>query len=172
MDFINIAKQRQSVRRYKNQKVEPEKLNQILEVAHVAPTAANLQPVHLIAVQSEEGLVKISKAAGIYNAPLAIIVCADHNKAWIRPFDQKQSGDIDASILTDHMMLQATELGLGTVWVCYFKPDVLREEFNFPDNLEPVNILVIGYSDDDPADTNRFDAQRIPMSQLVSYENL
>ncbi len=172
MDFINIAKQRHSVRSYKNQKVEPEKLEQILEAAHVAPTAANLQPVHLIAVQSEEGLAKVSKAAGIYNAPLAIIVCADHNKAWVRPFDQKQSGDIDASILTDHMMLQATELGLGTVWVCYFKPDVLREEFNLPDSLEPVNILVIGYSDDDPADTNRFDTQRIPMSQLVSYENL
>ena len=70
------------------------------------------------------------------------------------------------------MMLQATELGLGTVWVCYFKPDVLREEFHLPENLEPVNILVIGYSDDEPADMNRFDSQRIPVSQLVSYENL
>ena len=51
--------------------------NCLLYTSHVAPTAANLQPVHLIAVQSEEGLAKISKAAGIYNAPLAIIVCAD-----------------------------------------------------------------------------------------------
>ena len=76
------------------------------------------------------------------------------------------------SILTDHMMLQATELGLGTVWVCYFKPDVLREEFSLPANLEPINILVIGYSDEEPADPNRFDTQRIPMSQLVSYEAL
>lgn len=82
------------------------------------------------------------------------------------------SGDIDASILTDHMMLQATELGLGTVWVCYFQPDVLKQEFNLPANLEPVNILVVGYSDEEDADTNRFDSQRIPMSQLVSYENL
>lgn len=79
---------------------------------------------------------------------------------------------IDASILTDHMMLQATELGLGTVWVCYFQPDVLKQEFNLPANLEPVNILVVGYSDEEDADTNRFDSQRIPMSQLVSYENL
>ena len=100
MEFINIAKQRQSVRSYNNKKVEPEKLEKILEAAHVAPTAANLQPVHLIAVQSEEGLAKISKAAGIYGAPLAIIVCADHNKEWVRPFDQKQTNDIDASILT------------------------------------------------------------------------
>ncbi len=172
MNFINIAKRRQSVRKYKERKVEPEKLEQILEAAHVAPTAANLQPVHLIVVQSDEGLEKISQAAGIYNAPLAIIVCADHKKAWVRPFDGKQTGDIDASILTDHMMLQATELGLGTVWVCYFKPDVLRANFHLPENLEPVNILVIGYSDDDPADIDRFDTQRIPVDQLVSYETL
>lgn len=172
MDFITIAKQRMSVRNYKKTKVEPEKLEKILEAAHVAPTAANLQPVHLIAVQSEEGLAKIGKAANIYGASLAIIVCADHNKAWVRPFDKKQTGDIDASILTDHMMLQATELGLGSVWVCYFKPDVLSREFNLPANLEPVNILVIGYSDEEAADTNRFDTQRNPMSQLVSYEHL
>lgn len=172
MDFSNIAKSRSSVRNYSSKKVEPEKLEKILEAAHVAPTAANLQPVHLIAVQSEEGLAKIGKAASIYGAPLAVIVCADHDKAWVRPFDGKQTGDIDASILTDHMMLQATELGLGTVWVCYFKPDVLRKEFELPDNLEPVNILVIGYSDDEPADVNRFDLQRIPMNELVSYEKL
>ena len=73
MDFITIAKQRMSVRDYKETKVEPEKLEQILEAAHVAPTAANLQPIRLIAVQSEEGLAKISKAANIYGAPLAII---------------------------------------------------------------------------------------------------
>jgi len=172
MDFLELAKKRYSVRNYSDKKVENEKLDKILQAAHVAPTAANLQPIHLIAVQSEEGLAKVSKAANIYGAPLAIIVCADHNKAWVRPFDQKQTGDIDASILTDHMMLQATELGLGTVWVCYFKPDVLRAEFDLPEYLEPINILVVGYSDDEPADTSRFDTQRIPMSQLVSYEKL
>lgn len=62
-----------------------------------------------------------------------------------RPFDSKQTTDIDATILTDHMMLQATELGLGTVWVCYFRPDVIKKEFQLLENLEPVNILVIGY---------------------------
>lgn len=139
---------------------------------HVAPTAANLQPVHLIVAQSDEALTKVSMAANIYSAPLAIIVCADHSKAWVRPFDRKQTGDIDASILTDHMMLQATELGLGTVWVCFFKPDVIKKEFQLPDNLEPVNILAIGYSDEGEGNTNRFNTQRIPMNQLVSYDKL
>lgn len=105
MELLETAKKRFSVRSYTDQKVEPEKLNKILEAAHVAPTAANLQPIHLIVAQSDEALAKISMAANIYNAPLAIIVCADHNKAWVRPFDRKQTGDIDASILTDHMML-------------------------------------------------------------------
>lgn len=167
MAFIDIAKQRCLIRNYAAKKVEPEKLEQILEAAHVAPTAANLQPVRLIVVQSEEGLSKIGKAANIYGAPLAIIVCADHDKAWVRPFDNKQTGDIDASILTDHMMLEATELGLGSVWICYFKPDVIRKEFDLPNNLEPVNILAIGYSNEKSSDSERHSKMRIAMDELI-----
>lgn len=172
MDFISIAKQRYSVRKYTGKKVEPEKLEKILEAAHVAPTAANRQPVRLIAVQSGEALAKIGNAADIYGAPLAVIICADHNRAWTRPYDKKQTVDIDAAILTDHMMLQATELGLGSVWICYFKSDVLKKEFSLPDNLEPVNILAIGYADEEPASPDRHDEMRIPISQLVSYDTL
>lgn len=172
MNFLELAKKRYSVRNYSEKKVEQEKLDKILEAAHVAPTAANLQPVHLIVVQSEKGFEKIGKGANIYSAPLAIIVCVNHYKEWVRPFDEKQSGDIDAAILTDHMMMEATELGLGTVWVCYFKPDVIKKEFSLPDNLEPVNILAIGYSDEKPLDTERHSSMRKPMTELVSYENL
>ena len=170
MDFIEIAKKRYSVRSYKDKKVEEEKLQKILEAARVAPTAANLQPVRLIAVQGREGLAKTGKGANPYGATLAVIVCADHGKAWVRPFDKKQTTDIDASILTDHMMLQATELGLGSVWICYFKPDVIRKEFGLPDDLEPVNILAVGYSDEEAADPERHAQTRIPMEELVSYE--
>ena len=172
MSFLEIAQKRSSVRSYTEQRVEKEKLDQILEAAHAAPTAANLQPVHLLVVQEPEGMAKIEKAANVFHAPLAIIVCADHNKAWVRPFDKKQTGDIEASILTDHMMLQATELGLGSVWVCYFKPDILREEFHIPPNLEPVNILVIGYSAQEEGNPNRHNQTRIPVNELVSYEKL
>ncbi len=172
MDFLEIAKKRYSVRSYSDRKVEGEKLDKILQAAHIAPTAANLQPVHLIVVQEKDGLEKIGKGANIYGAPLAIIVCADHNKAWVRPFDKKKTSDIDASILTDHMMMEATELGLGSVWVCYFKPDVIRKEFSLPDNLEPINILAIGYSNEAAADPERHSQNRIPIKELVSYEKI
>ena len=168
--LLDIAKKRYSVRKYEDKPVEKEKLEKILTSAHVAPTAANLQPVKLLVVQDKERLKSIAKAGNIYNAPLAIIVCADHSKAWTRPFDNKQTADIDASILTDHMMLQATELGLGSVWVCYFNPDILCREFELPEHLEPINILAIGYSNAGTADTSRFDRQRIALSQLVTYE--
>lgn len=97
MDFLTLAKKRYSVRAYTKQKVEKEKLDAILEAAHVAPTGGNCQPQHLIVVQSDEGLRKIGKATNIYGAPLAIIVCSDTNKVWTRPFDGKKLTDIDAS---------------------------------------------------------------------------
>lgn len=172
MEFLEIAKKRYSVRCYTDRKVETEKLDKILQAAHVAPTAANLQPVHLIVVQSKEGLEKIGKCANIFDAPLAVIVCADHDKAWVRPLDKKQTCDIDASILTDHMMIEATELGLGSVWIGNFAPDIIREDFGLTDTLEPVNILAIGYSDEGDADPERHSQTRIPIKELVSYEKL
>ena len=137
--------------------------------SRAAPTAANMQPVRLIVVKSKEGLEKVGKAANIYQAPAAIVVCANKTKAWKRPFDGKITTDIDASILTDHMMLEATELGLGSVWICYFNPDILKEELNLPENLEPVNILALGYSDEPDASAERHKDMRIGMDELVSY---
>ena len=68
------------------------------------------------------------------------------------------------------MMLEATELGLGTVWVCSFKSDIIKKEFALPDTLEPINILVIGYADEEPMPSDRHSEKRIPLSQLVFYE--
>ncbi|MEW6423305.1 MAG: nitroreductase family protein [Bacillota bacterium] len=170
MSFLELAKRRYSVRKYEARQVEEEKLMKILEAGRVAPTAVNYQPQRLIVVREKAGLEKLKKAANVYDAPLAIIVCADHNSAWKRPFDNKSTVDIDASIVTDHMMLQATELGLGTVWICYFKPDVLRKEFNIPDNVEPVNILAIGYAAGESPSPDRHDSARKPLKDTVFYE--
>ncbi|AAK79452.1 nitroreductase [Clostridium acetobutylicum] len=172
MNFLDIAKKRYSVRNYTKQKVEKEKLDLILEAGHIAPTGGNKQPQRLIVVQEEEGLNKIGKAANIYGAQCAIIVCSDVNETWTRPFDGKKLTDIDAAIVTDHMMLQATELGLGTVWICYFKPEVLRTEFNIPDNLEPVNILAVGYSSGDSLSPDRHNKTRKAISETVKFESL
>jgi nitroreductase len=171
MEFLDLAKKRYSVRNYEGRKVEKEKVQRILEAGRVAPTAANFQPQKLLVIQEEKSLAKLKKGANIYGAPLAVIVCSDHNISWKRNHDGKDAADIDASIVTDHMMLEATELGLGTVWVCWFNPEVVRKEFNIPDNLEPVNILVIGYPEGTPDSPDRHDKKRKPLSETVFYES-
>lgn len=172
MNFKDVAKRRYSVRKYTAQKVEKEKLDLILEAAHVAPTGANKQPVRLIVAQSPEALAKVGKAARFYGAPCVIIVCSDVDKAWVRPYDGKNIADIDASIITDHMMLQATELGLGSLWICWFDPEVVKSEFGLPENLVPVNLLALGYADGAPASPDRHNKTRNPIELLVSYDKL
>ena len=170
MDFLQMIKSRRSVRAYLPQAVEVEKLNRILAAAQAAPTACNRQPLRLLVVQSAEGLRKLEKAAQTYGAPLAILVCADHDRVWRRPFDGVTAAHIDASIATDHMMLAAAELGLGSVWICHFKPDVIRGEFDLPAHLEPVNLLLIGHPD--PSAGPQGNPERRPLEELVSYETL
>lgn len=68
MSVLDTAKARSSVRAYTRQAVEEEKLQKILEAAHVAPTAANMQPVRLVVVRSREGLSAVSESANIYGA--------------------------------------------------------------------------------------------------------
>lgn len=170
MDFLALAKKRYSVRKYTSDKVEDSKVATILEAGRVAPTGANKQPHHLIVLRKEEGLNKISKAANVYDAPLVIMVCSHKEGSWVRPFDGKSLMDIDASIVTDHMMLQATALGLGSVWIDYFKPDVIKEVFDLPDYLEPINLLAIGYASEEPLSPDRHQETRKPLDEIVSYE--
>ena len=155
MDFLKLAKKRYACRKYLSRQVEPEKLELILEAGRVAPTGANRQPQRLMVVQSKEGMERLARCTRDFGAPTAVIVCADTSEAWTRKYDGKNISDIDASIVTDHMMLAAASLNLDTLWICMFKPEAVREEFALPANVEPVNILLIGYGDGPAADPNR-----------------
>ena len=155
MDFLKLAKKRYACRKYLSRQVEPEKLELILEAGRVAPTGANRQPQRLVVVQSKEGMERLARCTRDFGAPTAVIVCADTSEAWTRKYDGKNISDIDASIVTDHMMLAAASLNLDTLWICMF---------------EPVNILLIGYGDGPAADPNRHDTLRKPLSATVFHE--
>ena len=168
MDFLDLAKRRHSVRTFKREGVGVEDVQRILESARVAPTAANKQPVRLVVAQDPDTLSRLSKAADLYGAPLAILVCVDKARAWVRPSDGKSTSDIDAAIVCDHMMMEATSLDLGSVWICWFDAEAIRKEFDLPDELEPVNILAIGHSAEPPSDPNRFARDRISVDRLTN----
>lgn len=173
MKFIDLAKERYSVRSYLPRKIEDEKLQLILEAGRVAPTACNNQPQRILVLQSDESLAKIRKTAPskMFSAPCVIVVCADRNEAWVRPTDGMNSAAIDASIVTDHMMLQAQELGIGSVWICYFDAEMIKKDFNLPEGVEPINILALGYTDEIPQSSERHAARRKKLNETVFFES-
>lgn len=169
MDFMKLAAERYSVRRFTNESIEQDKINKILEAGHLAPTACNKQPQRILVINSPEGLSKLRKCTGShFNAPLAMLICYDKSECWYRDYDGKSSGDIDASIVTTHMMLEAYALGVGTTWVMHFIPEAVREEFAIPDNIEPVALLVMGYPSAN-AKPSSGHSQFRPMEEVVLY---
>jgi len=145
--FLQLAKERFSVRYYAKTPVEQEKIDAILEAARIAPTAKNQQPFHIYVLQSKEALVKVNELTRCaYEAPVVFIVCYDKSKAWVNPFDASDdSGVMDASIVGTHMMLEAFEQGLGSCWVKYFDAKQIAAAFDIPDNLTPSFLLDVGY---------------------------
>lgn len=101
-----------------------------------------------------------------------IIVCEDKSSAWTNPYNDRQLVSHDAIIATDHMMLEATELGIGSVWICWFDPAIIRSEFNLPENLEALNILALGYSTGSIPSIDRHIKTRKILNKLVAYENI
>lgn len=83
----------------------------------------------------------------------------------VRPFDGKNFGDIDASIVTTQMMYEAQELGLGSVWIGYFEPNIIKEEFGLGENEEASSILAVGYRADE---TSANHGKRNPMYEFAS----
>ena len=166
--FLELAKERYSVRKYKSQPIEPEKLNQVLEAGRIAPTACNNQPQRIKVITDLADLAKVDECTPCrFGAPAVLLVCYDTSVCWKRSFDGHNSGDVDASIVTTHLMLAAQEQGLGTCWVMYFDPAKTSELFGLPENIVPVAMLPIGYPTDDvepaPGHEKKYDLGKITL---------
>ncbi len=150
MDFLKIATDRFSVRDFSSRSVEEEKLEIIKEASRVAPTAKNNQPQKVYMLKSEEALRKIRENTRCaFNAPVVFAVCIDETKQWQQPFSGELMGEVDAAIVTTHMMLAAESVGLGSCFVCYFDPDKFKRDFCLPQHIKPIALLPVGYKNED-----------------------
>lgn len=168
MQFNQLIRNRFSVRKYKKTEVEKDKLIQILDAGRLAPSAVNFQPWHFIVVKEPANIEKVHsvyRREWFKSAPVIIIVCSDRLQSWKRGNDGKDSSDIDVAIAVDHMTLQATELGLGTCWVCNFDAKTCSELFRLPQHVEPVVLLPLGYPDEPVKEKNRK-----PLEEIVHWE--
>lgn len=169
MDFLTLAKERYSCRYFSDKKVEQEKINKILEAARLAPTGRNSQSQRILVLTDETELNKLSGCTSYgWNAPLVMIICYDKNECWHRDIDDFDGGAQDICIVTTHMMLEVTDLGLGSTWVGAFDPFKAREIYNIPENLEVAAILPIGYPSE-TAHPSRLHNDRKPVEEIAFY---
>jgi nitroreductase len=164
MEFMALIQQRYSVRAYKPDPVEEDKVQQVLESARLAPTAANRQPFRILVIPTagrEAALRRIYDREWFTSAPLVLCACALPAEGWVR-MDGKPYVDVDVAIAMDHLILAATDLGLGTCWIAAFDPAAARQVLDLPAGMEPVVFTPLGY----PADQPR-KKQRKPLPDLV-----
>ena len=151
MDVLTAIKERFSVRKYSDRKIEPEKLNAVLEAVKHAPTAVNYQPQKVYVMESEDALAKVKANSKFYfDSPVVLLVCYDVDRAVKVPFmPEGNSGMMDATIVCDEIMLAAWEQGLGSCWVIGFDHEGISRSFNLPENIKPAVLLFLGYAADD-----------------------
>lgn len=168
----NIIFQRTSVRKYTSEGVSTEQIETLLKAGMAAPSARNIQPWEFIVVQDRALLDTISELGSfahmLKEAPLAIIVCADLNKEmpaqagkhyWIQ----------DCSAATQNIMLQATELGLGSVWIGTFPKEEmykpLAQLLELPENIIAVTTIAIGHPEGEIKPKDKFDKTKIHINK-------
>lgn len=170
MDFLELAKERYSVRKFKDQPIEKEKLLKILEAGNVAPTATNNQPQKIYVLQSQKALEKVNAVTPcIYGAQTVLMFAYDANEDWKNPKQSGiHSGVQDVSIVATHMMLEAWNLGIGSCWVNFFSNDELEKAFDLPENIKTVLLMPIGYEADDSKPSPRH-FEKKELKDTVSY---
>ncbi len=169
MDFLELVQSRYSVRAYKSDPVEDEKLQAVLEAARLAPTAANRQPFRILVVRTEghrEELLQIYGRQWFVEAPIVLCVCGVQAEAWMRNHDGKSYVDVDAAIVMDHIVLAATSLGLGTCWIAAFDPEAAQDVFKLPRGVTPMIVTPLGYPDSQPGPKRRKE-----LSAIVKYDH-
>lgn len=167
MDVFEAISKRRSIRKYKNELVDDEKLENILECARIAPSAANRQEWKFIVVKSKETREKLVEAANgqkfVGEAPITIVACSTESKRKM-PCGQF-AYTVDISIAVSFMILEATEQGLGTCWLGAYDEEKVRNILQIPENIRVPAMFTLGYADEEP-----HQRPRKHLSEIISSE--
>lgn len=161
MDIFEAIKERRSIRRYRTDPVPQELLQQVLEAARVAPSAANRQAWKFVVVTdaaTRQELVPACRSQQfVGQAPVVIAACAtEAGRKW---------NQVDLAIAIDHMTLAAHGLGLGTCWIGAFEEEAVRGILGIPEGVSVVVLLTLGYADGPGRPPSRK-----PLGEVVCYQ--
>lgn len=165
MDIQTVIKNRRSVRRFLDKKIEPEIINRIIESANWAPSACNIQGWKFIIVDDQKLKEKIVEQGGIRlikDAPLGILVAYDQRTENLEYQDHIQS----AAAAIQNLLLAATDQGIAGCWICHLpnKKD-LKKIFDIPFAYTPIAYIVLGYPVREPVAIPR----RYELNQLIGH---
>jgi nitroreductase len=168
MDIYEAIRKRCSVRTYRDEPVEEDKLRRILEAGRLSPSARNRQERRFIVVRDPACRKAIAKAAEqpwMAQAPVIIagVGLADYVMSCGVPADP-----VDCAIALDHMVLAAVAEGLGTCWVGHFDQDACRELLGVPAGATIIQLLTLGYAA--AGATKEGPKNRLPYDKVVCKE--
>ncbi len=177
MTFDEIVRTRRSVRGFSDRAIPPETIAALAEAARWAPSACNSQTWRFVAITAREkierlcreGMGPLLKNKWILEAPLVIVGCIEpdllSNRLGKR-FTGIEYNTIDFGIGMEHIVLKATELGLGTCWVGWLNTERVAAIIEAPENIRILALLALGY----PADTPPKNRKRKPLSKILFSE--
>lgn len=156
-DFIELARNRRSIRKYTEQAVEPEKIEKLLQAALMAPAGKRLNPWEFVVVQDRSILKQMAGcrtygSTMLEGSPLGIVICADASVSDTWKFD--------CAIAAENILLEAADLGLGACWVQVLDrfvkddeaetaEDMVRGLLDIPAHLNVVCIISVGYKNEE-----------------------
>lgn len=157
---IEAIRKRRSIRRYEEKDVSDEQVRELLEVARYAPSWANKQGWQLMVIRDAGIRGKVAAviegnpaSKAVAQAPVLLVVCMDPTASGVQK--GKEYYMTDAGILMDHIMLEAAEMGLGTVFVGFYDEDGVGEVLGVPDEYRIVAMTPLGYPAKMPGERQR-----------------
>jgi nitroreductase len=166
-EVLRTIKNRRTIRRFKSDPIEEEKLQAILDAGRWAPSFSNLQPWRFIVIKDQNLKKALDKAAresvlhlGINEAPVIILVCVDRR---IDPLHAIEAG----AAATQNMTLAATSLGLGAGWIGIWGTEAeasIQKIFKLPETVRAVSLLPLGIPDESP------EGHRKPIEEFTEFQ--
>lgn len=154
MEHSEVITKRRAIRKYKQDPIPEDKLQKLYRALQSAPTGNNRQPFKFIFVKDANLRNKIARQACpqdfLIQPPVLMVATCEKGDSF------------NVAIAVDHMILAATDEGLGTCWVGWFECDIVRNLLNIPADMDIPILVPIGYADENPAAR-----PRKPISEIV-----
>ena len=160
MEFMEVLQKRRSIRRYRPDPVPQEVLNQIVEAARLSPSAGHRQPWHFVLVKDAETKKRLGISHWAAEAPIILVGCVD-TETRSPPLCY-----VDLAIAFEHMVLAATNFGLGTCWIGRLgRDEPIKTALGIPEYVKVVAVTPLGFPDETPEPKTRK-----AISEIMHYD--